>query len=262
MISTVEIEKAALRLRMAEETASCCAPIRELIGADNIDAAYMVQKLNAEQKLGAGIKPIGHKIGLTASVVQQQLGVDQPDFGLLWEDKQVQNGGEISVNELMQPKAEGEVAFVLDKDLAKEDLNLKDVEQAIGYLTTSIEIVGSRIKNWDIKIADTIADNASASHFVIGDQKVKLDKFDLVNCKMTMHNHKQQVTSGTGQACMGSPIHAVLWLAKKMYELEQPLKAGDLILSGSLGGMIDIQPGDKFQVVIEGLGSATAAFVA
>lgn len=261
MISNEIIQAAAKRLREAEEKKEACEPIRDLIGAGNVATAYEIQQVNTNFRLKSGAKIIGHKIGLTAPVVQKQLGVDQPDFGLLWHDKEVQNGGEISVSELMQPRAEAEIAFVLGKDLDQEIITTVDILNAVEYAVASIEIVGSRIKNWDIKIADTIADNASASHWVIGHQPVKLENLDLINCKMQMTNHGEIVSEGTGKACLGSPINALLWLAQKMVVMKQPLKAGDLILSGAVGPMISAKSGDHFNVTIEGLGSVSVSFI-
>jgi len=261
MLTKEVIESAALRLREADLNKKVCEPIRNLIGIDDLDAAYAIQQINTNHRIKSGAKVIGHKIGLTAPVVQKQLGVDQPDFGLLWQDKEILNGGEISVKELMQPKAEAEIAFVLAKDLTSEKLTSVDVISAIDYALASIEIVGSRIQNWDIKITDTIADNASASHWVIGHQPVKLQDLDLINCKMVMDNKGEIVSEGVGKACLGSPINALLWLAQKMVKMGQPLKAGDLILSGALGPMVNIVTGDEFTVNIEGLGSVSASFV-
>lgn len=260
MILRRNIEKAAHLLREAEVDKEYCQPVRDLIGTDDLDAAYAVQEINNEMKLKSGARIIGKKIGLTSPVVQQQLGVNQPDFGLLWHDKEVLNGGEISLSELMQPKAEAEIAFVLKTDLNEEKVTSKDIISAIDYALVSIEIVGSRIENWDIKITDTIADNASASHWVIGHQPVKLENIDLINCKMQMKNHDEVVSEGIGKNCLGSPINAVLWLTQKMVEMGQPLKAGDLILSGAIGPMVSVKEGDHFTASIDGLGTVSVSF--
>lgn len=260
MISESKIKEAAARLRSAEENQIVCAPVRDLLGTDDLMSAYAVQDINTGIKKQNGGRIIGHKIGLTAPVVQKQLGVDQPDFGLLWHDREVLNGGEIAVSELMQPKAEAEIAFVLGRDLDVPNMTSVDVVNAIDYALASIEIVGSRIKDWDIKITDTIADNASASHWVIGHTPIPLSKVDLINCRMKMTNHGMLVSEGRGSACLGSPINAVLWLAQKMVELDSPLKAGDLVLSGALGPMVSINTGDFFEVEIEGVGSVSASF--
>ncbi|WP_020566694.1 2-keto-4-pentenoate hydratase [Neolewinella persica] len=262
MISKEIIEAAAERLRTAEASKKTCAPVRDLIGIEDLAAAYAVQKINTSHRIASGGRVIGHKIGLTAPVIQKQLGVDQPDFGLLWQDREIMNGGEFSVSEMMQPKAEAEIAFVLGKDLTADFMTTIDVLNAVEYALASIEVVGSRISNWDIKITDTIADNASASHWVVGHQPVKLSHLDLVNCKMRMENNGKVVSEGVGNACMGSPINALLWLARKMVQIGEPLKAGDLILSGAIGPVVNVVAGADFKVVIEGLGSVNASFVA
>lgn len=260
-MTTSKIELAAKQLREAADSGITCEPIRNLIGEKDLKAAYEVQEINTAIRIENGASIVGCKVGLTAPVVQKQLGVDQPDFGMLWDDTEISNGGEISVKALMQPKAEAEIAFVLKEDLDKETLTSVDVISAIDYAITSIEIVGSRISNWDIKITDTIADNASASHWVVGHKPMKLDAIDLINCKMTMYNNGKIVSEGFGNACLGSPINAVLWLARKMKELGKPMRAGQIILSGALGPMVNIKAGDNIKVEIEGIGEVSASFV-
>lgn len=255
------VEAAAKRLREAEAKKVVCEPIRNLIGTNDVEKAYAVQEINTALRIANGARPIGSKIGLTNTAVQTQLGVDQPDFGILWDDKEVANGGEISVGELMQPKAEAELAFVLGKDLNGEKLTSVDIISSIDYALASIEIVGSRIKNWDIKITDTIADNASASHWVIGHKPVKLENVDLLNCKMVMKNKGKIVSEGIGKNCLGSPINAMVWLANKMVEMGRPMKAGDLILTGALGPMVNANAGDEFLVTIEGTGEVSVKFI-
>lgn len=255
------IGMAAKRLRDAKLSGVACEPIRELIGNTDLVKAYAVQEINTAIRLKEGRKIVGRKIGLTAPVVQKQLGVNQPDFGMLWDDTEIQNGGEISMKELMQPKVEAEIAFVLGKDLTSETLTSVDIISSVEYALASIEIVGSRIKNWDIKITDTIADNASASHWLIGHTPVKLDSFDILNCKMTIKQNNKVVSEGIGKACLGSPVNAMLWLARKMQAIGKPMREGDLILTGALGPMIVANEGDDFKVVIEGLGEAGLSFV-
>lgn len=250
-----KIQEAADRLWSAASSKVACAPVRELIDAQDVDTAYKVQLINTERKAKAGAKQIGCKIGLTSFAVQEQLGVDQPDYGILFDDMQIEY--EIEQNKLMQPKAEAEIAFILAKDLS-DDPTEEEFINAIDHLCAAIEIVGSRVKDWNIRIADTIADNASASHFVLGCRKVQLAEVDLVNCKMTMSKNGEQVSSGKGEACMGSPLLASLWLAKTMGKMGKPLKKGDIILSGALGPMAEFKQGDKFEAEIDGLG--TVAF--
>ncbi len=260
MVPEKSIDAAAARLGEAARSRRPCEPVRDLIGSNDLSAAYAVQQINTNLRLESGARIVGKKIGLTSPAVQKQLGVDQPDFGVLWHDTEVANGGSISTQQLMQPKAEAEVAFVLGKDLHNDQLTAQDVIAAIDYAVASIEIVGSRIRDWDIKITDTIADNASASHWVVGNQQVPLKNLDLVNCQMTMSNQGSVVSEGVGKACLGSPINAVVWLARKMVEMEQPLNAGDLILSGALGPMVAVNALDQISAHIQGLGRVDVAF--
>lgn len=255
-----QILLAAAQLQKAAATRIPCLPVREIIGETSQEIAYAVQNLISESRLSQGAKSVGKKIGLTSLKVQQQLGVDQPDFGMLFDNMQVENGGSLSVSKTMQPKAEAEIAFVLKKDITSIEPTMNELKEAIDYAVAAIEIVGSRIENWDIKITDTIADNASASHFVLGDIKKQLNEFDLVNCEMQLFKNNQLVSEGTGAACLGSPLNAALWLAKKMVEMGSPLKAGDIILSGALGPMVNVEAGNQFLASIEGLGDVKINF--
>lgn len=259
-MSTSKITEAADQLHNASQSGKYCSPIREFIGIEDLEAAYAIQDINTERRVESGARIVGSKIGLTSVVVQKQLGVDQPDFGVLFHDMEVENGLEMDFNLLMQPKVEAEIAFVLKSDLDSPQLGAVDVLSAIDYAVVAIEIVGSRIGNWDIKITDTIADNASASHFVLGHKPVKLGHLDLINCVMEMSVNGKKVSEGKGAACMGSPINAVLWLARTFAKLGRPLKAGDVILSGALGPMAAVNPGDEVVTKISGLGSVSIKF--
>jgi len=255
------VTTAAKRLREAESTGIVCEPIRDIIGETDIEKAYAVQEVNTNLRIKEGARVVGSKIGLTAPVVQKQLGVDQPDFGMLWHDREVANGDEISMQVLMQPRVEAELAFILNKDLTSDKLTSIDIISAIEYVLASIEIVGSRIKNWDVKITDTIADNASASHWVVGHQPAKLSNIDLLNCKMVMENNGKIVSEGVGKNCLGSPINATLWLAQQMVKMGRPLQAGEVILTGALGPMVNVQAGDNFRATIDGVGEVSVKFV-
>ena len=160
----------------------------------------------------------------------------------------------------MQPKIEGELAFVLGGSLDNDKLTIVDIINSIDYVLPSLEIVGSRIENWNIRIADTVADNASASHYVLGHTPKMLDDIDIVNCKMNMTINGELKSSGSGKDCLGSPLNAVLWLARKMQAVGQPLQAGELILSGSLGPMVVVNAGDHVEAEFEGLGSVSISF--
>lgn len=250
----------ALRLRKAYLDKTAIAPLREEIGVEDIALAYEIQNINTAFRLDNGARIVGKKVGLTSLAVQKQLGVDQPDFGMLFNDMEILNGLSISMGELMQPKAEAEIAFVLGEDLDEDNLTSVDIINAIDYALPAIEIVGSRIENWNIKITDTVADNASASHFVVGHTPTTLDEFDMVKCKMSMFANGVLASEGTGAACLGSPLNAVLWLANKMIELGNPLQAGEVIFSGALGPMVPINAGDHLVADFEGLGSVSVSF--
>ncbi|RMG78068.1 MAG: 2-keto-4-pentenoate hydratase [Bacteroidetes bacterium] len=259
-MSNQNIETAAKRLREAAQKKQPCAPVRDLIGETDLEKAYAVQSLNTAWRKARGGRVVGSKIGLTSPAVQKQLGVSQPDFGMLWGDTEVSNNGEISARAIMQPKVEAEIAFVLGKDLPDPSLTTTDVLSAIEYALASIEIVGSRIENWDIRITDTIADNASASHFVVGHKPVRLENLDLIHAKMCLYKNGEKASEGRGDQCMGSPLNAMLWLAKTLAKLGTPMKAGDLILTGALGPMVPVAAGDAFEARIEGLGGVFVRF--
>jgi 2-keto-4-pentenoate hydratase len=239
-----------------------CAPVRAFFADDkDIDSAYAVQEYNWKRFLAEGRVPIGHKIGLTAAVVQKQLGVDQPDFGILYADTRVPDGEQVDLSRLIHAKVEGEIAFVLKSDLDKPQLAFEDVIAATDYVSPAIEIVDSRIQNWDIRLLDTVADNASSGLFVLGGARRGLQGLDLTSLRMTLSNGGGRIASqGTGADCMGDPVLATLWLARKAVALGRPLRAGDVVLSGALGPMVPVTPGSRFVVAIEKLGEVSVGF--
>ena len=250
------IQKAADLLWDSANSKQTVPPVRSLITATDIDAAYAAQQINVERRVQAGERIVGKKIGLTSFAVQEQLGVDQPDYGMLFDTTQVENGGKLSFDSMMQPKAEAEIAFVMKKDLS-ENITMESLVDAIDYAQASLELVGSRVENWDIRITDTIADNASASHFVLGEKKLNINDLDLVNCTMSMTRNGEVASQGSGKACMDNPLNAALWLAEVMAANGTPLKAGEILLSGALGPMVVIEKGDRFEATIDGLGSVS-----
>ena len=259
MISQEVIEAAAQRLRDAQVQGEPCAPVRELIGDSDITAAYEVQRINNDLRVAKGGRVVGLKIGLTSLAVQKQLGVDQPDFGLLFADTEVKNGGGVDASSILQPKAEAEIAFVMKHDLTG-DITLERAKAAIDYAVGAIEIVGSRVLNWDIRITDTVADNASASHFVLGDVRQDVNELDLAAVKMQLKKNGEVVSEGMGAACMGNPLFALVWLAQTFADLGTPLKSGDIVLSGALGPMCAGEAGDTFAASIEGFGTVSFTF--
>jgi 2-keto-4-pentenoate hydratase len=254
------VVSAAERLLEATESGVPCAPVRDLIGATNIAAAYAVQERLTAARLAGGARVVGRKIGLTSAVVQAQIGVDQPDFGVLFDDMGYGPDEIVPMSRLLQPKAEAEVAFVLKEDLADGDLDVAQVRAAVDYAVAALEIVDSRVAGWDIRFGDTVADNASSGLYVLGTDRRSLEEVEPADVEMTMALNGEQVSTGNGLACLGDPLLALAWLAAKAREFGEPLRAGQVILSGALGPMAAVAPGDVVTAEITGLGTVTARF--
>ncbi|KAK3604982.1 hypothetical protein CHS0354_000647 [Potamilus streckersoni] len=222
-----------------------------------IENAYAIQNINTKKWLKEGRILSGRKIGLTSAAVQNQLGVNQPDFGMLFQDMAFGPEQVIPTERLLQPKVETEIALVLGKDLVKVRHSMSDIISATEYCLLSLEIVDSRIKDWKISIYDTIADNASSGLYVLNSKPVLLNAFDIQSCGMVMEKRGEVVSSGAGFACLGNPLNAAVWLADKMVEMDMPLKTGDVVLTGALGPMVSVQPGDVVTAKINGLGEIT-----
>ena len=254
--------KAAENIRKAHETGIPCAPVRDLLAEQCLDSAYAVQQINSHHWQESGRRTVGVKAGLTSKTVQCQLGVDQPDFGVLYADMFIDDGETVAIDAVLQPKVEAEIALVLKTDIDVDNPTVVDIINATAYALPAIEIVGSRIADWNINIVDTIADNASSGLFVLGSKPVALADLDLRLCGMVMERRGEQVSTGAGQACLGNPLNAAVWLAKTFVENGTPLKAGDIILTGALGPMVQVAPGDVIDTRISGLGSVRVAFAA
>ncbi len=254
------IQEVAEQLHAARVAATAREPVADLLGG--VADAYAVQEINTERRLAAGGRLVGRKIGLTSTAVQAQLGVDQPDYGMLFAEMSVDEGAEVPAGALIAPRAEAEIAFVLGRDLPHPDSTPAEVLRAIEFAVPAIEIADSRIADWRIGIVDTVADNASAGLYVLGSTPVRLGLFDLLGCGMVMERAGEPVSTGAGRACLGSPVSATAWLARTMAAAGRPLLAGDVVLSGALGPMVSADPGDVFEARISGLGSVTAAFAA
>jgi 2-keto-4-pentenoate hydratase len=254
-LDAARIDAAAQRLRAAY-LAGPMAPLRDIMESTDVDAAYAIQNANTRFWLSAGRRIVGRKIGLTSAAVQKQLGVDQPDFGVLFDDMLVSDGGTLAPSRLLQPKVEGEIAFVLGKDLTTTRPTRVDLLQAIAFALPAIEIVDSRFADWKITIADTVADNASSAFFVLGGDPKALAGLDLTTCGMVLTLDGAIASLGAGAACMLHPLNAVEWLARVLAQRGEPLRAGDVVMSGALGPMVPIQPGTRVRVAIGGLGTA------
>lgn len=254
------VSDAAQRIWDAYQSRVPCAPVRDVIGAADVELAYAVQETNTARWLKGGRKLSGRKIGLTSKAVQQQLGVDQPDFGMLFSDMICGDGEAVPAARFMQPRVEAEIALILDKPLERERHSVEDVANATAYAVAAIEIVDSRIAKWDIRLADTIADNASSGGYVLGVERRKLADIDLVGCRMTMERCREVVSEGVGAACLGNPLNAAVWLADTMARRGRALGAGDVILTGALGPMVAVTPGDEITTRIEGVGTVRVRF--
>ena len=224
------------------------------------DAYGIQQRLNA-RRIEAGETIVGKKIGVTSKAVMDMLGVYQPDFGMLTDAMVYNEGDAIPAGTLIQPKAEGEIAFILKRDLVGPGVSAADVIAATEGVMACFEIVDSRIRDWKIKIQDTVADNASCGVFVLGDRVVSPLEVDLNTCGMVLEKNGEIVATGAGAAALGAPANAVAWLANTLGELGIPLKAGEVILSGSLAIMVPVAAGDNLRVTIGGIGGCSVRFI-
>ena len=226
-----------------------------------IEDAYAIQQKMLARRLAAGEKVVGKKIGVTSQAVMNMLGVFQPDFGWLTDAMVYNEGQAIPMSRLIQPKAEGEIAFVLKKTLQGPGVTAADVLAATEGVMACFEIVDSRIQDWKIKIQDTVADNASCGVFVLGDRLVDVRDVDLTTCGMVLEKNGEIVATGAGAAALGHPANAVAWLANTLGARGIALEAGEVILSGSLGIMVPVQAGDNLRVTIGGIGGCSVRFV-
>jgi 2-keto-4-pentenoate hydratase len=247
-----DLDAIAASLAAARASRKPIPPITESVPGFDAASAYAVQEINTKHRLAAGQRIVGRKIGLTSPAVQAQLGVNEPDYGMLFDCDDVSGDVAVSAAGLIQPKIEAEIAFVLEKPLAGPGLTVDEVAAAIGYAVAAAEIVDSAIADWRITLADTVADNASGAKFALGKDRRKLSEIDLRLGGMEMCLGGRQVSVGVGAACLGNPLNAALWLAQKMVEVGRPLQAGDIVLSGALGPMANVAAGDDFTVHVQG----------
>lgn len=243
----------AQRLRAAY-TGGAIAPLRDVLSATDAAGAYAVQEINTRYWEAQGRRIVGRKAGLTAEAVQRQLGVDQPDFGVLFDDMRVADGGVLDPGRCIQPKAEAEIAFVLAADLPSPDTSAAEAAEAVASVYAAIEIVDSRIADWKISFADTVADNGSSAFFVLSDHGLPLDGLDLEGAAMEMTFDGEVASTGVGAAVLGHPLNAAAWLARTLALRGEPLKAGDILLAGALGPMVALKPGVAVRARIGGIG--------
>jgi len=236
-------------------------PLTEREPELSIEDAYQISLRSLARRLEDGEQIIGKKIGVTSKAVQGMLNVHQPDFGYLTDSMVYATGDVLPLSDqLIQARAEGEIAFLLKEDLIGPGVTNADVLRATEYVMPCFEIVDSRIENWEIKIQDTIADNASCGMFVMGDKAVSPDAVDLTTCGMVVEKNGEVVATGAGAAALGNPVNCVAWLANTLGKYDIPLKAGEVILSGSLVPLIPVEAGDHMQCTIGGMGSVGVSF--
>jgi 2-keto-4-pentenoate hydratase len=235
-------------------------PMRDFLDPLDIEGAYAVQAINTRHWLGEGRRLVGRKAGLTARAVQKQIGVDQPDFGVLFADMEIPDGGVLDPARALQPKAEAEIGFILGRDIDDPEASLETVIAAVAYAVPAIEIVDSRIADWKISFADTVADNGSSAFFVLGTERLAPAGLDLYSCGMVMEVNGAVASVGAGAACLDHPFNAVQWLARTLAKRGEPLRAGDILLSGALGPMVTLSPGDHVRVLIGGIGSCAFTY--
>jgi 2-keto-4-pentenoate hydratase len=261
------ISAAVERLAQAQETRVPCAAVRDLIGTDDLAAAYAVQQGLVQRRLSGGATVVGRKIGATSEAVQNQLGVDQPDFGYLLDDMDVSDaasdaGAAISMRPLVQPRVEAEVAFVLarDVDMDEDDITVESVRGCVEVALPALEIVDSRIENWDIRFTDTVADNASSGLYVVGREGRSLDELEPREVEMSLSINDEVRSSGNGAACLGDPLEALRWLAVQASRFGDPLRAGQVVLSGALGPFVPFAAGDRVVASISGFDPLSVEF--
>ncbi|MGG4267205.1 2-keto-4-pentenoate hydratase [Peribacillus simplex] len=234
------------RFLKAERTGmGISAPTSENPDLD-VEDAYRIQLETIRRKIQSGLEVSGKKIGLTSKAMQQVLGVNEPDYGHLLDGMKVRNNGYIPRCRLIQPKVEAEVAFILKKDLLGPNITVDDVIEATDYVVASIEVVDSRVTDWEIKLPDTVADNASSGLYILGDRKTHLSDIDLPSIQMDLYKNGELINQGTGDAVLGNPATCVAWLANKLHGFKGSLNAGEVILSGALSAAIEAKPGDRF----------------
>lgn len=251
---------AALALRQARANREPIPPVSTSFGLTGLDQAYAVAALNIQAREDEGRRVVGKKVGLTSLAVQKQLGVDQPDFGMLLDDMEYLDGDEIPTSRLMQPKVEAEVAFLVARELANPRPSWGEFLSSLEYALPAIEIVDSAIADWKITLIDTVADNASSGLYALGNQPVAIGRLVDAEFGMQLSINGRVASVGNGAACLGHPLRAAYWLARTMAARGQPLRAGEVVLSGALGPMAAVKAGDLVQARIGGVGGCSISF--
>ena len=257
---------AALHQQLADElweadrSAKPVAPLTDRHSDLAIEDAYAIQTINIERRTAAGERVIGRKVGLTSRAMQELLGVDEPDFGVLTDQMIVEDGDLIPISRLSQPRVEAELAFVMARDLAGPGISTATALDAIAGALPAVEVVDSRVADWKITLIDTVADNASSGLVVIGGRMRPVADLDLRLLGVVVSRNGQLLDTGAGAAILGNPARCVAWLANKLGSLGTGLQAGDIVLPGAVHKMVPVQPGDVFRAEFAHLGAVTVRF--
>jgi len=254
------IDQIADTLLEAERSRQAVPPLTQQYTNLNVTDAYIVQLEVLKRKLSEGRTVIGKKVGLTSLAMQKMLGVDEPDYGHLLDDMKVENGAKVKVSDLLSPKIEAEIGFVLGEDLKGPNVTFLDVLMATKCVVPTLEIIDSRIADWKIGLVDTVADNGSSAMVVVGDEMAEIDGIDLRSVGMILSKNDEMVATGSGAAALGHPAHAIAWLANKLHEFGISLKAGELILPGALSAAIAVEKGDTITAQFGQVGSVSVTF--
>lgn len=262
VISDSTIIELADELWLADQKAAPIQALTERFPGLVIEDAYAIQSHNTDRRVNAGALIIGRKVGLTSKPMQNLLGVDEPDYGVLFDDMVVEDGDTIALSSLVQPRVEAEMAFLMERDLVGPGVTTAKALAAIAGVLPSIEVVDSRVADWKIKLVDTVADNASSGLFVLGGRLTPVAGLDLPLIGVAVSRNGEVIDTGAGAAALGNPARCVAWLANKLATFGAGLRAGDIVLPGAVHKMVDVAPGDVFRADFAGLGSVTARFSA
>lgn len=254
------VEQIADTLLEAERSKQAVPPITSQYSDLNVTEAYKVQLEILKRKLSDGRTVIGKKVGLTSQAMQKMLGVNEPDYGHLLDDMKIPHNGKVKVSDLLSPKIEAEIGFILGEDLQGPNVTFLDVLMATKYVVPTLEIIDSRIADWKIGLVDTVADNGSSALVVVGEQMTEIAGIDLRSVGMILSKNGEMVATGSGAAALGHPAHAVAWLANKLHEFGISLKAGELILPGALSAAVAVKEGDTITAQFGPVGSVTVTF--
>src|SRR6201991_1411814 len=260
MLSVQTRDELAADLAEAERSRVPISPLTDRNPTIDVVDAYEIQLINIRQRVAEGARIVGHKVGLSSKAMQQMMNVDEPDYGHLLDEMEVFENAPVKAGRYLYPRVEVEVGFILADDLPGADCTEDDVLAATAAFAPSIELIDTRIKDWKIKLCDTIADNASSAGWVLGEARVSPKDVDIQNIDAVVTRNGEVVAKGRSDAVLGNPVTAVAWLARKVEGFGVRLKAGDIVLPGSCTKAFDANPGDKFVADFEGLGAVNLSF--